>query len=228
MKIFLDTANLDSIKSFVDMGILDGVTTNPTLIAKEGADFLEIVSQIIRIVQGPVNLEVVAQQADGMVREGRELASLGSNVVVKCPMTAEGLVAVRKLTKEGIATNVTLVFSPNQALLAAKAGASYVSPFIGRLDDAGHEGMKVVEDTLQIYRNYEIETQVLVASIRHPVHVVEAAKLGAHVATMPPDVLDKMVKHPLTDIGLKRFFDDWAKAGLKLPERRTVVAKTRS
>ncbi len=228
MKIFLDTANIASIKSFVDMGILDGVTTNPTLIAKESSDFLEAVSEIIRIVQGPVNLEVVAQQAEGMVREGRDLASLGSNVVVKCPMTAEGLVAVRRLAKEGIATNVTLVFSPNQALLAAKAGASYVSPFIGRLDDAGHVGMKVVEETLQIYRNYDVETQVLVASIRHPVHVVEAAKLGAHVATMPPDVLDKMVKHPLTDIGLKRFLDDWFKAGLKLPERHPVMAKTRS
>ncbi len=202
MKIFLDTANIASIKPFVDMGVLDGVTTNPTLIAKENREFLEVVSDIIKIVPGPVNLEVVAQQADGMLREGRDLAALGSNVVVKCPMTPEGLVAVRRLAKEGIATNVTLVFSPNQALLAAKAGASYVSPFIGRLDDAGHEGMEVVRDTLQIYRNYNIETQVLVASIRHPVHVVEAAKLGAHVATMPPDVLDKMVKHPLTDIGL--------------------------
>ncbi len=228
MKLFLDTANIASIKSFVDMGVLDGVTTNPTLIAKENRDFLELVSEIIKIVQGPVNLEVVAQQADVMLREGRDLASLGSNVVVKCPMTPEGLVAVRRLAKEGIATNVTLVFSPNQALLAAKAGASYVSPFIGRLDDAGHEGMEVIRDTLQIYRNYNIETQVLVASIRHPVHVVEAAKLGAHVATMPPDVLDKMLKHPLTDTGLRRFLDDWARAGLKLPERRPLVAKAHS
>jgi len=227
MKIFLDTANIASIKPFVDMGVLDGVTTNPTLIAKENREFLEVVSDIIEIVPGPVNLEVVAQQADGMLREGRDLAALGSNVVVKCPMTPEGLVAVRRLAKEGIATNVTLVFSPNQALLAAKAGASYVSPFIGRLDDAGHEGMEVIRDTLQIYRNYNIETQVLVASIRHPVHVVEAAKLGAHVATMPPDVLDKMVKHPLTDIGLNRFLDDWARAGLKLPERRPLIAKAR-
>jgi transaldolase len=162
-----------------------------------------------------------------MLHEAHNLASLSPNVVVKCPMTSAGLVAVKTLSKEGINTNVTLVFSANQALLAAKAGSTYVSPFIGRLDDAGHEGMKVIEDTLQIYRNYEIETQVLVASIRHPVHVVDAAKLGAHVATMPPDVLEKMVKHPLTDIGLKRFLDDWQKAGLKLPERGTLVARAR-
>ena len=204
------------------------MTTNPTLIAKENRGFLELVTEILKIVPGPVNLEVVSQDAEGMVREGRDLASLGHNVVVKCPMTNEGLVAVRKLHKDGINTNVTLVFSPNQALLAAKAGATYVSPFIGRLDDAGHEGMKVIEDVVQIYRNYSIKTQVLVASIRHPVHVVEAAKLGAHVATMPPDVLDKMIRHPLTDVGLKRFLDDWAKAGLKLPERRPVVAQTRA
>ncbi len=227
MKIFLDTANIASIKTFVDMGVLDGVTTNPTLVAKENRDFHELVTAILKIVPGPVNLEVVSQETEGMLREGRDLASLGPNVVVKCPMTGQGLVAVRKLAKEGLRTNVTLVFSPNQALLAAKAGATYVSPFIGRLDDAGHEGMQVIEDTLQIYKNYGIETQVLVASIRHPVHVVQAAKLGAHVATMPPDVLDKMLKHPLTDIGLKRFLDDWANAGLKLPERRPLVAKSR-
>ena len=227
MKIFLDSANVASIKTFADMGILDGVTTNPTLIAKENRGFLELVGEILRIVSGPVNLEVVSQNTDGMLHEAHDLAALAPNVVVKIPMTSEGLVAVRKLHKEGIKTNVTLVFSPNQALLAAKAGAGYVSPFIGRLDDAGHVGMSVVEEILQIYRNYDIETQVLVASIRHPVHVVEAAKLGAHVATMPPDVLEKMVKHPLTDIGLKRFLDDWSKAGLKLPERRTLEAKTR-
>ena len=226
MKIFLDSANVASIKTFVDMGILDGVTTNPTLIAKENRGFLELVGEILRIVSGPVNLEVVSQNTEGMLHEAHDLAALAPNVVVKIPMTSEGLVAVRKLHKEGIKTNVTLVFSPNQALLAAKAGAGYVSPFIGRLDDAGHVGMSVVEEILQIYRNYDIETQVLVASIRHPVHVVEAAKLGAHVATMPPDVLEKMVKHPLTDIGLKRFLDDWSKAGLKLPERRTLEAKT--
>jgi len=172
-----------------------------------------------------VNLEVVSQESEGMVREGHDLAALGPNVVVKCPMTSEGLKAVRRLHKDGIKTNVTLVFSPNQALLAAKAGADYVSPFIGRLDDAGHEGMKIIDEILQIYRNYSIDTQVLVASIRHPVHVVEAAKLGAHVATMPPDVLDKMIKHPLTDIGLKRFLDDWQKAGLKLPEGRSASPK---
>ena len=227
MKIFLDSANVASIKTFADMGILDGVTTNPTLIAKENRGFLELVGEILRIVSGPVNLEVVSQNIEGMLHEAHDLAALAPNVVVKVPMTSEGLVAVRKLHKEGIKTNVTLVFSPNQALLAAKAGAGYVSPFIGRLDDAGHVGMSVVEEILQIYRNYDIETQVLVASIRHPVHVVEAAKLGAHVATMPADVLEKMVKHPLTEIGLKRFLDDWSKAGLKLPERRTLEAKTR-
>lgn len=227
MKIFLDSANVASIKTFADMGILDGVTTNPTLIAKENREFLELVGEILRIVSGPVNLEVVSQDTEGMLHEAHDLAALAPNVVVKVPMTSDGLVAVRKLHKEGIKTNVTLVFSPNQALLAAKAGAGYVSPFIGRLDDAGHVGMSVVEEILRIYRNYDIETQVLVASIRHPVHVVEAAKLGAHVATMPREVLEKMVKHPLTDIGLKRFLDDWSKAGLKLPERRTLEAKTR-
>jgi len=218
MKIFLDTANIPSIKTFVDMGVLDGITTNPTLIAKEKREFTELVLDILRLVPGPVNLEVVSQESEGMIREGHELAALGPNVVVKCPMTAEGLKAVRRLHKDSIKTNVTLIFSPNQALLAAKAGADYASPFIGRLDDAGHDGMKIIEEILPIYRNYGFETQVLVASISHPVHVAEAAKLGAHVATMPPDVLDKMIKHPLTDIGLKRFLDDWEKAGLKLPE----------
>jgi transaldolase len=225
MKIFLDTANVASIKTFVEMGVLDGITTNPTLIAKENREFTELVHEILRLIPGPVNLEVVSQEADGMIREGHDLAELGPNVVVKCPMTGEGLKAVKHLHKDGIKTNVTLIFSPNQALLAAKAGANYASPFIGRLDDAGHEGMKIIEEILPIYRNYNFETQVLVASIRHPVHVVEAAKLGAHIATMPPDVLDKMVKHPLTDIGLKRFLDDWQKAGLKLPESRPSPVK---
>jgi transaldolase len=217
MRIFLDTANLASIKTFVDMGIVDGITTNPTLIAKENREFSDLVVDILKIVPGPVNLEVVSQNTDGMVREGHDLARLGPNVVVKCPMTGDGLKAVGMLHKDGIRTNVTLIFSANQALLAAKAGADYASPFIGRLDDAGHEGMMIIAEILKIYQNYGFDTQVLVASIRHPVHVVEAAKLGAHVATMPPDVLDKMVKHPLTDIGLKRFLEDWQKAGLKLP-----------
>jgi transaldolase len=227
MKIFLDTANVASIRTFVEMGVLDGITTNPTLIAKENREFTELVHEILRLVPGPVNLEVVSQAADGMIGEGHDLADLGPNVVVKCPMTGEGLKAVRQLHKDGIKTNVTLIFSPNQALLAAKAGADYASPFIGRLDDAGHEGMKIIEEILPIYRNYGFETQVLVASIRHPVHVVEAARLGAHVATMPPDVLDKMVKHPLTDIGLKRFLDDWQRAGLKLPEGRAPTLRSK-
>jgi transaldolase len=218
MKIFLDTANLASIKKFVEMGVVDGITTNPTLIAKENVEFSELVAQILKLVPGPVNLEVVSQETEGMVREGHDLASLSPNVVVKCPMTSEGLKAVRELHKNGIRTNVTLIFSANQAILAAKAGADYASPFIGRLDDAGHDGMMLIDEILRIYHNYDFNTQVLVASIRHPVHVVEAAKLGAHVATMPPDVLDKMVKHPLTDIGLKRFLDDWQKAGLNLRE----------
>jgi len=225
MKIFLDTANVASIKTFVDMGVLDGITTNPTLIAKENREFTGLVHEILKLVPGPVNLEVVSQEAEGMIREGHDLVELGPNVVVKCPMTPEGLKAVKRLHKDGIKTNVTLIFSPNQALLAAKAGADYASPFIGRLDDAGHEGMKIIEEILPIYRNYNFGTQVLVASIRHPVHVVEAAKLGAHVATMPPDVLDKMVKHPLTEIGLKRFLDDWRKAGLKLPQSNRAPFK---
>src|SRR5881409_1874366 len=209
------------------MGVLDGITTNPTLIVKENREFVELVTDILRLVQGPVNLEVVSQESEGMVREGHDLAALGPNVVVKCPMTGEGLKAVRKLHKDGIKTNVTLIFSSNQALLAAKAGADYASPFIGRLDDAGHEGMKIIEEILRIYHNYGFGTQVIGASLPQPVHFGEAAKLCAHVATMPPDVLDKMVKHPLTDIGLKRFLDDWAKAGLKLPERRAILAKAR-
>lgn len=216
MEIFADTANLQAIKRFVDMGILDGVTTNPTLLAKEGREFRSQIDEIVSIVEGPVNVEVISTEAAGMVKEGRDYAKIAPNIVVKCPMTAEGLKAVRVLNREGIRTNVTLIFSPNQALLAAKAGAKYVSPFIGRLDDAGHVGMEVVADTLQIYRNYGIETKVLAASIRHPVHVVEAAKLGAHIATMPPEVLDKLLHHPLTDLGLGRFLADWEKAKASL------------
>ena len=216
MEIFADTANLQAIKRFVDMGILDGVTTNPTLLAKEGKEFRSQINEIVSIVEGPVNVEVISTEADGMVKEGRDYAKIAPNIVVKCPRTSEGLKAVRILRREAIRTNVTLIFSPNQALLATKAGASYVSPFVGRLDDAGHVGMEVVADTLQIYRNYGIETKVLAASIRHPVHVVEAAKLGAHVATMPPEVLDKLLLHPLTDLGLKGFLTDWEKAKASL------------
>src|SRR5712692_8944288 len=224
MEIFADTANLQAIKRFVDMGILDGVTTNPTLLAKEGREFRSQIDEIVSIVEGPVNVEVISTEAGGMVQEGRDYAKIAPNIVVKCPVTAEGLKAVRILNREGIRTNVTLIFSPNQALLAAKAGAKYVSPFIGRLDDAGHVGMTVVADTLQIYCNYRMETKVLVASIRHPVHVVEAAKLGAHVATMPPDVLDKLLLHPLTDLGLGRFLADWEKAKASLfPDESTKV-----
>ncbi len=224
MEIFADTANLPAIRRFVDMGILDGITTNPTLLAKEGRDFRSQIDEIVSIVEGPVNVEVISTEAGGMVKEGRDYAKIAPNIVVKCPMTAEGLKAVRILGRERLRTNVTLVFSPNQALLAAKAGAAYVSPFIGRLDDAGHVGMEVVRDTLQIYHNYNIQTKVLVASIRHPVHVVEAAKLGAHVATMPPEVLDKLLLHPLTDVGLKRFLDDWEKARSSLfPEESPAI-----
>jgi transaldolase len=227
MKIFLDTANIASIKTFADMGILDGITTNPTLIAKENREFTELVSDILGIVPGPVNLEVVSTKSPDMIREGHSLRELGPNVVVKCPITSDGLKAVKSLHNDRIKTNITLVFSTNQALLAAKAGADYVSPFIGRLDDGGHEGMKLVEEILEVYRNYEFPPQVLVASIRHPVHVVQAAKLGAHIATMPPDVLDKMVKHPLTDLGLKKFLEDWEKTGLKLPESRQTIPRIR-
>jgi len=211
MKIFLDTANIDAIRKYNDMGILDGVTTNPTLLAKEKdrGDPLQIMQDIVRIVNGPVSLEVVSTDLEGMVDEAHRLARLGSNVVVKIPMIPDGLKAIRILSREGIRTNCTLVFSANQAILAAKAGATYVSPFIGRLDDAGHEGMEVIRDIVSIFKNYNFGTRVLVASVRHPLHVVEAAKIGADVVTMPPDVLEKMIKHPLTDKGLNTFLEDW-------------------
>lgn len=211
MKFFLDTANIGQIKEVNEWGVLDGVTTNPSLIAKEGRPFDEIVRTICDIVDGPVSLEVVSEDLRGMMKEGRQLASIHKKVVVKVPMTPDGLKAVRALKKEGIPTNVTLCFSANQALLAAKAGAAYISPFIGRLDDIGHEGMGVVRDIVQIFRNYDFDTQVLVASIRHPLHVLEAAKVGAHVATMPYEVLKKLVAHTLTDVGLRRFVEDWHK-----------------
>lgn len=211
MKIFVDTADLDEIRELASWGVIDGVTTNPTLIAKSGRSFKEIVDEIFKIVDGPISLEVVGTTADEMIKEARELAKIHKNVVVKIPMTPEGLKAVKILSKEGVKTNVTLVFSANQALLAAKAGATYVSPFIGRLDDIGNEGMQIIEEIMDIFTNYDIETQVIVASIRHPIHVIQAARYGADIATVPPAVIRKMVKHSLTDVGIQRFLEDWKK-----------------
>ena len=195
--------------------MVDGVTTNPSLVAKEGRDFRTVVDEIASFVKGPISLEVVSENAKGMLKEARELNSWIDNAAIKIPMTWEGLKAVKVCADEGIQTNVTLVFSPNQALLAAKAGATFVSPFIGRLDDVGQVGMEVIEGTAQIYANYGYETEIIVASIRHPIHVYEAALIGADIATIPPDVLDKMVHHPLTDVGIKKFLDDWKKVPKK-------------
>jgi transaldolase len=211
MKIFLDTASIESIKKFVDMGIVDGITTNPTLISREKGHPEDIMREIVKIVKGPVNLEVVATKTEEMVEEGLRLKKFGENVIVKVPMTSDGLKAVRKLAENKIKTNVTLIFSSNQALLAAKAGASYVSPFIGRLDDAGQEGMVVIKEIVPIFGNYGYSSEVLVASVRHPIHVIEAGKLGAHIVTLPPDILGKMLTHPLTDKGLALFLSDWEK-----------------
>lgn len=212
MKIFLDTANIEEIKTACEWKVIDGVTTNPSLIAKEtGVDFATIAKKTCQLVSGPVSLEVVSLDSEGMIKEGRKLAAIAKNVVVKIPLTAEGLKAVKFLENEKIKCNVTLVFSPNQALLAAKVGASFVSPFIGRLDDIGHNGMEIVEEILQIYRQYHFKTQVIAASIRHPFHVRQAALLGCHIATVPFPVLEKMYSHPLTDIGLEKFLADWKK-----------------
>ena len=209
MQIFLDTADVKEIREMAALGLVDGVTTNPSLVAKEGRPFRDIVAEILTIVDGPINLEVVSTDAPGMVAEGRELAKLHKNVVVKIPLIAEGLKAVRLLHAEGIRTNVTLCFSAPQALLAAKAGASYISPFVGRLDDISHVGMDLVRQILTIYENYGYGTQVLAASLRTPVHFLEAALAGAHVSTLPPAVLRQLLKHPLTDAGLERFLADW-------------------
>ncbi|MBI3079393.1 MAG: fructose-6-phosphate aldolase [Deltaproteobacteria bacterium] len=213
MKFFLDTANLKEIKEAAELGWIDGVTTNPSLVAKEGRDFFELLLEICKAVDGPVNAEVVATDTPGMLREARRLAALAPNIVVKVPLTKDGLRAVRELGAMGIKTNVTLCFSPLQALLVGKAGADYVSPFIGRLDDVAHIGMELVEQILTIYRNYGYPTQVLVASVRHPVHVLEAALKGAHVCTVPFKVLEQFTRHPLTDIGLERFLADWNREG---------------
>jgi transaldolase len=216
MKIFLDTANVNDIKEGVALGVVDGVTTNPSLAAKEKRPFRPLVEEICRIVPGDVSLEVVAADFEGMIKEGQELAQIAPNVVVKCPLTADGLKAVKHLSGKGIRCNQTLCFSAPQALLSAKAGATYISPFLGRLDDIGAVGMDLVRDICEIYRNYGYKTQVLAASIRNPLHVIDAAKAGAHVATMPFSVLQQLIKHPLTDIGLKKFNEDWEKSGSKI------------
>ena len=220
MKIFLDTANIAAIKLYNDMGLVDGITTNPSLLAKEGGDPQKTMEEIVRIVKGDVSLEVVSTETSGMLDEARRLRKYGNNVVVKCPMTAEGLKACRILTKEGIPVNVTLCFSVNQAILAAKAGAKYVSPFIGRLDDNGQDGIHLIKEMREVFKNYAFSTQILVASVRHTMHVVEAAKIGADVVTLPPDVLGKMLKHTLTDVGLKNFLADWEKLKKENPSIR--------
>jgi transaldolase len=209
MKFYLDTASVKEIQEAASLGLLDGVTTNPSLVAKEGRVFREVLVEICNIVDGPVSAEVVSLEADAMVKEGKELAKIHKNIVVKVPLIAEGLKATKRLTAEGIRVNVTLCFSPTQALLAAKAGAWCVSPFIGRLDDISSNGMELVRQILTIYRNYDYKTLVLVASVRHPQHVVEAALAGGHICTMPFSIFQQMVKHPLTDNGLKKFLADW-------------------
>jgi transaldolase len=216
MKIFIDTADLEEIKELASWGIIDGATTNPTLVARSGRSFNEVIDEIFKLVNGPISLEVVSEKAEDMVKEAKQLVKkvnpkYQKNVAIKVPMTPEGLKAVRKLSKENIKTNVTLVFSANQALLAAKAGATFVSPFIGRLDDIGQEGMQIIVEIMDIFKNYNIKTQVIVASVRHPIHVIDAARLGAHIATVPPAVIRKMAKHSLTDKGIKAFLDDWKK-----------------
>ena len=211
MQFFIDTADVGEIKKALEMGLCDGVTTNPSLVARTGRAFDEVLREIVSIVRGPVSAEVTAVEAEGMLKEARYYAKFADNVVVKIPLILEGLKAVKTLTAEGIRTNVTLCFSPTQALLAAKAGATYVSPFVGRLDDVSEEGMALVGEILEIYRNYEFSTQVLVASVRNPMHVVQAARMGADAATIPFNVLEQLARHPLTDIGLKKFLSDWEK-----------------
>lgn len=209
MKLFIDTANVDEIKEINDWGVICGVTTNPSLIAKEGRDFKEVVKEITNIVDGPISAEVVSLDSDGMLKEARELAKIHKNIIIKIPMTKEGLKAVKILASEGIKTNVTLVFSANQALLAARAGASYVSPFVGRLDDISNEGMYIIEDIAQIFALHNIDCEIIGASIRNPMHVLEAAKAGAHISTIPYKVFNQMLSHPLTDIGIEKFLKDW-------------------
>jgi len=219
MKLFVDTGRVEEVRKAAEWGIVDGVTTNPSLIAQAGRGFKETVLEICSILpHGSISAEVVGTTVEDILREGREIASWSPNIVVKAPMTPAGIAATRQLTREGIRVNMTLVFSPTQALLAAKAGASYISVFVGRVDDVSSEGMRTIEDAVQIVENYGFDSEVLVASIRHPMHVVEAARLGAHIATMPFKVMEQLFQHPLTDIGLQRFLDDWRKAGLRIFE----------
>jgi len=220
MKFFIDTANIEEIRKAWELGVINGVTTNPSLIAKEGKDPVQILKTICSIVKGPVNGEVVGVTADEMLKEAKALARIHKNIVVKIPMIEEGLKAVRKLSSMGIKTNVTLIFSANQALLAAKAGASYVSPFVGRLDDISHQGMDVVADIMEIYENYLFETEVIVASVRNPLHVLEAARMGAHIATIPYAVISQLAKHPLTDAGLAKFLKDWENVPKKTQHKK--------
>jgi transaldolase len=216
MKFFIDTANPGEIKKAYEMGVIDGVTTNPSLISKEKRDFESLIKEICEIIRGlPISLEVLSLNSDGMIKEARKLSKRGENIVVKIPMTSEGLKAIKVLASEGIKTNTTLVFSPTQALLAAKAGTTYVSPFIGRLDDISQTGMDLVEQIMTIFDNYDFQSQVIVSSIRHPIHVLEAALIGADVATIPYKVIEQLVKHPLTDIGIERFLEDWKKVPKK-------------
>jgi transaldolase len=222
MKIFLDTASLDEIREGAAWGVVDGVTTNPSLLAKESGDPEEILLEICRTVDGPISAEVVATDLDGMLREGRHWAGVHKNITVKVPCTLDGLKATKALSGEGHKVNVTLIFSATQALLAAKAGATFVSPFVGRLDDIAAPGMELVADIVQIFDNYDFDCEVLAASLRHPIHVVEAAKIGAHVGTLPMAVLKSLLKHPLTDIGLKRFLDDWEKAKKEMGTKARV------
>jgi transaldolase len=212
MKLFIDSGNLKEIESLVPLGIIDGITTNPSLLAKEPGDYKEILKKICQIVQGPTSAEVTATDAPGMIREGRELAAIDDHIVVKVPFTREGVKACKALSSDGFKVNVTLVFSPTQALLAAKVGATYVSPFVGRLDDIATSGMGLIQEIVEIYENYQYPTEVLVASVRHSIHIVEAARLGADICTCPAKVIDAMFNHPLTDIGLERFLKDWEKA----------------
>ena len=211
MKFFIDTANIEEIKEAHSLGMVDGVTTNPTLVAKEGKDYKEVLKEICAVVDGPISAEAVSEDAEGLIKEAKEFSSLHKNIVVKVPMTWEGLKAVKKLSEKGIKTNVTLVFSPNQALLAAKAGATYVSPFVGRLDDVSHVGMDIIEQISIIFDNYNFSTEIIVASIRNPLHVLDAALIGADIATIPFGVIKQLVNHPLTDKGIERFLADWKK-----------------